>query len=47
MTSLESFLPNSVEVNFKDQYISRRDMWLFIQELDGQAIYRNQILETT
>ena len=35
------FTAQKVEVTFKDQYVSRRDMWNFTQELEGFSIYKN------
>jgi hypothetical protein len=38
---VDKYLANSVEVNFKDQYISRRDMWKFVQDLEGASLFKN------
>ena len=35
------FIAQKVEVTFKDQYVSRRDMWNFTQELEGFSLYKN------
>jgi len=38
---VDKYLADAIEINLKDQYISRRDMWKFVQELEGASLFKN------
>ena len=46
-TSVNAYVANNVDITFKDQFVSRRDMWKFIQEREGMSIYKGQVIETS
>ncbi len=39
----EAVAVDFVEISFKDQYISRADMWRFKMALVGQCVYRGKL----
>ena len=43
----QSLVADRVEVTIKDQFVSRRDMWHFIQHLENNTIFKGKQLNAT
>ena len=42
MPTIAPYLANRIELTFRDQLVSRRDMWKIQQFLDGKTVYKNK-----
>eukprot|EP00347_Sterkiella_histriomuscorum_P009116 403342460 len=43
--SIEAFIADRIEVSFRDQYVSRRDMWYVLKSLENKTMYKGKNIE--
>lgn len=43
--TIDTHIIDRVEISFRDQYVSRRDMWYILKAIDNKTVYKGKNIE--